>query len=156
DGFARRHRAGAAGGGRRSAGGAPGVSRIVAGRWGGRTLTTPSGAGTRPTSEKVRAALANSLAASGGLVGARVLDLFAGSGAIGLELLSRGAADVVLVENDRRALAACRANIDALGARDAELVAAAAVQYVTTVAPDRAGFDIVVADPPYDLSSSAL
>ncbi|HEY4991434.1 MAG TPA: RsmD family RNA methyltransferase, partial [Nakamurella sp.] len=91
------------------------MTRIVGGRWRGRRLATPAGGTTRPTSEKVRAALANSLTATGGLVGAAVLDLYAGSGALGLELVSRGAASAVFVERDRAALLALRANVAALG-----------------------------------------
>ena len=86
------------------------MTRIVGGTLGGRRLVTPPGAGTRPTAEKVRAALANSLQATGGLDGARVLDLYAGSGALGLELLSRGASTAVFVEKDRAALTALRSN----------------------------------------------
>ncbi len=74
------------------------MTRIVGGLWGGRRLVTPAGDTTRPTSEKVRAALASSLTAAGGLEGARVLDLYAGSGALGLELVSRGASSAVFVE----------------------------------------------------------
>ena len=91
------------------------MTRIVGGRWRGRRLATPAGGTTRPTSEKVRAALASSLTATGGLVGAAVLDLYAGSGALGLELVSRGAASAVFVERDRAALLALRANVAALG-----------------------------------------
>lgn len=132
-----------------------GTTRIVGGRWRGRRLTTPPGETTRPTSEKVRGAIANALAATGGLDGAAVLDLYAGSGAMGLELASRGAARVVLVERDRAAQAAIRANIDAL---DADAAA------VTLVPGDAAAFarapgdtfDIVVADPPYGQPRQAL
>src|SRR6476469_2172008 len=88
--------------------------RIVGGLWGGRRLLTPDGDTTRPTSEKVRAAMASSLTAAGGLDGARVRDLYAGSGALGLELVSRGASSAVFVESDRAALAALRANVTTL------------------------------------------
>ena len=91
------------------------MTRVVGGSWGGRRLVTPAGETTRPTSEKVRAALASSLYSTGGLVGARVLDLYAGSGALGLELVSRGASSAVFVERDRAALAALRENVAALG-----------------------------------------
>ncbi len=130
------------------------MTRIVAGRWGGRVLSTPSGDVTRPTNQKVRAALGNSLQASGALVGATVLDLFAGTGALGLELASRGADRVVLVENNREALAAARTNIATLGAVNVQLVPASVHSYAAT--PGGGPFDIVVADPPYDLPNSEL
>jgi len=132
------------------------MTRIVAGKWGGRRLTTPEGSHTRPTGEKVRAALGNSLTASGGLQGARVLDLFAGSGALGLELASRGADTVVLVDNDREALAAARSNVQTLGAVGVEVVPADVTTYVATVLPRSDGFDFVVADPPYSLPTEDL
>src|SRR4029078_2381829 len=98
------------------------MTRVVGGTWGGRRLVTPAGETTRPTAEKVRAALAGSLYATGGLDGARVLDLYAGSGALRLELVSKGAASAVFVEHDRAALTALRANIAALGASTAQLI----------------------------------
>lgn len=129
------------------------MTRIVAGTAGGRRLITPTGVTTRPTSERVRAALANTLTAGGGLVGARILDLYAGSGALGLELLSRGAASVVLVERDRSALVTARANVAALGLAGASVVAAEALAFArTAVGP----FDLVVADPPYELPDTDL
>ena len=94
------------------------MTRITAGLYRGRRLQTPPGDTTRPTSERVREALANALVAAGGLEGARVLDLYAGSGALGLELLSRGADSLVLVEIERSALTALRANVAALQARE--------------------------------------
>lgn len=130
------------------------MTRIVAGKWGGRLLKTPLGNATRPTNSKVRAALGNSLQASGALVGATVLDLFAGTGALGLELASRGAERVVLVENEREALAVARDNVATLQATNVQVVPTSAVTY-----PATAGgltFDIVVADPPYDLPNEDL
>ena len=109
---------------------------------------------TRPTNSKVRAALGNSLQASGALAGASVLDLFAGTGALGLELASRGAATVVLVENDRDALAALRANVATLGATGAVVVPTSAQSYPAGAGSRR--FDVVVADPPYDLAGDEL
>src|ERR1700710_770077 len=100
------------------------MTRITAGRYRGRRLQTPPGSTTRPTSERVREALANALVAGGGLEGARVLDLYAGSGALGLELISRGADSLVLVENDRIALVALRANVATLKLTDVQVVAA--------------------------------
>ncbi|MET0965212.1 MAG: 16S rRNA (guanine(966)-N(2))-methyltransferase RsmD [Nakamurella sp.] len=138
------------------------MTRIVAGRWGGRRLATPAGERTRPTSEKVRAALASSLTAAGGLEGARVLDLYAGSGALGLELVSRGAASAVFVERDRAALSALRTNIETLGGTDPD-VTLTVIQGEVTGFLARAGygsavgpFDVVVADPPYDLGTDLL
>ena len=129
------------------------MTRIVGGTLGGRRLVTPPGAGTRPTAEKVRAALANSLQATGGLDGARVLDLYAGSGALGLELLSRGASTAVFVEKDRAALTALRSNA-ALVTQGVAVVAADVVSYLGTagIGP----FDVVLADPPYDLAQDDL
>jgi 16S rRNA (guanine966-N2)-methyltransferase len=130
------------------------VTRIVAGRFGGRRLVTPRGEITRPTAEKVRAAIGDALIAGGGLAGAAVLDLYAGTGALGLELLSRGAASVVLVERDRTALAAIRANLGALGVAAAVTVVPADVSAFARLAGP--AFDIVVADPPYGLPADEL
>jgi 16S rRNA (guanine966-N2)-methyltransferase len=149
------------------------MTRIVGGVWGGRRLVTPAGETTRPTSEKVRAALASSLYATGGLDGARVLDLYAGSGALGLELVSRGASSAVFVERDRAAVTALRANVAALGAPTAAqsartkpvdqsgggvrlTVVAADVSTIATRSEAAGPFDVVVADPPYEVSSEAL
>ena len=127
------------------------MTRIVAGRWRSRRLTVPKGVTTRPSSERVWEALAGSLQATGGLDGARVLDLWAGTGALGLELASRGASAAVFVERDRAALTALRANVAAFhdpGGPALEVVAAD----VAAAVPRLAGpIDIVVADPPYDL-----
>jgi 16S rRNA (guanine(966)-N(2))-methyltransferase RsmD len=119
--------------------------RIVAGRWGGRTLVAPPGRGTRPTSDRVREALFSIL---GPLDGLRVLDLFAGSGALGLEALSRGAAQATLVERERAALRALRANVDALEA-DAEVVAGDARAFLRSAREQGAQYDLVFLDPPY-------
>ena len=122
--------------------------RVVAGRFGGRRLDAPAGRETRPTSDRVREALFSIL---GPLDGARVLDLFAGSGALALEALSRGAGSAVLVERDPRAVRAIRANIDALGVGEEE----ARVMPVTARAALRNAFaagdtyDLVFLDPPY-------
>ncbi len=129
------------------------MTRIIAGQWSGRALHVPRGSTTRPTNGKVRAALGNSLTSSGGLVGATVLDLFAGTGALGLELASRGAALVVLVDNDRAALTVARDNVAALAANSVQVVASSAAAYVGSAG---VAFDIVVADPPYDLANDAL
>jgi 16S rRNA (guanine966-N2)-methyltransferase len=117
--------------------------RVVAGAYRGRRLQAPPGAGTRPTSDRVREALFSIL---GDVEGRHVLDLFAGSGALAIEALSRGAASAVLVERDRRAADAIRANLDAVGAGEAELIRADALPWL-----GRAGrtFDLVFIDPPY-------
>jgi 16S rRNA (guanine966-N2)-methyltransferase len=119
--------------------------RIVAGRWGGRRLVAPPGRATRPTSDRVREALFSIL---GPLDGARVLDLFAGSGALGLEALSRGAAEATFVERDRAALKALRANVEALSA-PAQVVPADAAAFLGNAARAGALYDLVFLDPPY-------
>ena len=126
--------------------------RIVGGRFGGRSLASPKpGIGAiRPTSDRLRESLFNVLAHGHGDAagGARVLDLFAGTGALGLEALSRGAASATLVERDRAACAGLRASIDRLGAGDiADLVQTDALAWLnsTTERP----FDIVFVDPPF-------
>lgn len=129
------------------------MTRIIGGVAGGRTLRTPAGGGTRPTSDRVREALFSSLDARGEIDGMTVLDLYAGSGALGLEAASRGARSVTLVEADRAAAATIRANIGDLGL--AAQVAPLAV--ATFLARGGAGeTDLVLIDPPYDLSEEAL
>ncbi len=130
------------------------MTRITAGVYRGRRLQTPPGDTTRPTSERVREALANALVAAGGLDGARVLDLYAGSGALGLELLSRGADSLVLVEVERSALASLRANVAALQAPNVQVVAGDVRVFAST--PTVRPFDFVVADPPYDVPTADL
>jgi 16S rRNA (guanine966-N2)-methyltransferase len=121
--------------------------RVIAGAFKGRTLHAPRGQRTRPTADRVREALFSML---GPLDGARVLDLFAGSGALAIEALSRGAAEAVLVESDRRALAVIERNLEPLGA-------AATVRRRDVLAYLRDSaegpFDLVFADPPYDAAS---
>ena len=133
--------------------------RIVAGAWRGRSLTAPSGTETRPTADRMRQALFDMLmhapwAGRPAIEDASVLDVFAGTGALGLEALSRGAARAVFVERSRSALAALRANIAACRATDRCEVLPIDVLSVTS--GSRA--DIVFLDPPYgqDLVSSAL
>jgi 16S rRNA (guanine966-N2)-methyltransferase len=126
-----------------------GVTRIVAGSLGGRRLTVPAGRRTRPTSDRVREALFNTLATLTDLVGARFLDLFAGSGAVGLEALSRGAAHVLLVESHPRAVRAARANIELVGARQQVRLVTASVGATLAQGTDEP-YDVVFADPPYD------
>lgn len=127
--------------------------RIVAGAAKGRRLRTPPGARTRPTADRVKEAWFSSLAPY--LTDAHVLDLYAGSGQLGLEARSRGAARVTLVERDRAALAALRANVDAVGL-DGVTVAADEVARVLAGDLADAPFDVVVADPPYDLDPAGL
>ena len=120
--------------------------RIVAGRHKSRRLRAPAGAGTRPTADKVREALFSIL---GPVEGLRVLDLYAGSGALGLEALSRGAGPATFVESARPALAAIRANLDAVG-EEAEVVASDVLKWLRAAAGGEAAFDLVFCDPPYD------
>jgi 16S rRNA (guanine966-N2)-methyltransferase len=127
-----------------------GVTRIVAGRVGGRRITVPP-RGTRPTSERVREAVFSAVAARIELDGARVLDLYAGSGALGIEALSRGAAHALFVESDKRAAAVLRENLRSLdlpGQVRAATVAST-VAASTVAGPDADGYDLVLADPPY-------
>lgn len=130
------------------------MTRITAGLYRGRRLQTPPGQATRPTSERVREALGNALVAAGGLDGARVLDLFAGTGALGLELLSRGADSLVSVEQDRAALVSLRANVATLQVPNVMVVGADVKSWAGS--PGGRRFDFVVADPPYDLPTSEL
>jgi 16S rRNA (guanine966-N2)-methyltransferase len=120
--------------------------RVIAGELGGRRLVAPPGATTRPTSDRVRGATFNSLESSGDVDGAQVLDLFAGSGALGIEALSRGAAHATFVERDRAALAALRTNLETLGLGPdrATVVPGDGVAH----AADRA-YDLALVDPPY-------
>jgi 16S rRNA (guanine966-N2)-methyltransferase len=122
--------------------------RIVGGAAKGRRLTAPA-RGTRPTSDRAREALFNSLAASLRLDGARMLDLFAGTGAVGLEALSRGASEAVFVESKRAALDVLRRNITTVDLPGARIIARPVSTYLAD-APQQP-FDLVFADPPYDL-----
>lgn len=122
--------------------------RVVAGTVGGRRLAVPPGATTRPTSELVRGAIFNSLTAQGLVEGAVVADLFAGSGAIGIEALSRGAARAVFVERDRVAARVIADNLAALGLEDLGSVRVADVLTWVESSPD-APYDLILVDPPY-------
>ncbi len=130
------------------------MTRIISGSAGGRRLRTPPGPGTRPTSDRVREALFSSLESRGGLAGAHVMDLYAGSGALGLEAASRGAGSVLLVESHHRAAGVIRGNIRSLGLPGAELVAATVESALDRPAALR--YDVVLADPPYDVREAAL
>ncbi len=128
------------------------MTRIIAGTAGGRSLKVPPGTGTRPTSDRVREALFSALDAREVLRGAAVLDLYAGSGALGLEAASRGASRVVLVESDRRASALITSNAGALGLH-AEVAARTVRSYLAGPA---SAFDLVLLDPPYPLAEDEL
>ena len=120
--------------------------RLIAGRWKGHGLKPPKGRHVRPTTDRIREAWMSALGAR--LTDARVLDLFAGSGALGLEALSRGAREVVFVEKAGSALKVLRANIERLDAgEECRVVRADAVAYVDRL--EEGAFDLVLADPPY-------
>jgi len=125
--------------------------RVVAGRFGGHTLVAPRGRATRPTSDRVREALFSILA--GSIEGARVLDLFAGSGALAIEALSRGASEAVLVDSSPAAVAAIHRNLEAVGA-DAEVRRQDALTYLERARKDARLYDLVFLDPPYRHASA--
>jgi 16S rRNA (guanine966-N2)-methyltransferase len=130
--------------------------RIIAGAWRGRPIEAPAGEATRPTSDRAREGLFSMLASRvGDFEGLRAADLFAGTGALGLEALSRGAAHCTFVEKDRTALDTLKRNLARLGAADRADVRAQAVEHVS--APARP-FEIVFMDPPYGagLAQAAL
>jgi len=149
------------------------VARVIAGEAGGRRLAVPDGRDTRPTSDRAREGLFATISSMlGSLAGARVLDLYAGSGAVGLEALSRGAGHVLLVEHGARATRVIRENIEAIGLPGAVL-AADRVERVLARGPARGGqdspapaggqdggegsrYDVVFADPPYALADTAV
>jgi 16S rRNA (guanine966-N2)-methyltransferase len=123
--------------------------RVLAGALKGRRLETPRGSTTRPTADQVRIALMDTLTPR--LPGARLLDLFAGAGGVGLEALSRGAAQATFVERDTRAIGALRANVAALGVTGQARVERADVRAaLERLAHEDARFDIVFLDPPYE------
>ena len=151
-----------------------GVARVIAGEAGGRRLAVPDGRDTRPTSDRAREGLFSTIVSMlGSLAGTRVLDLYAGSGAVGLEALSRGADHVLLVEQGARATRVIRENIEAIGLPGAVL-AADRVERVLARGPAPAGghdspapaggqdstegsrYDVVFADPPYALADTAV
>ncbi|AJA06508.1 methyltransferase [Candidatus Nanosynbacter lyticus] len=121
--------------------------RIIAGEFGGRFIQTPPGSTTHPMGERVRSAMFNSLGET--VRGARVLDAFAGSGAIGLEALSRGAESVVFVERDRVAQRVIAKNITSLGADEKSIVIKTTISNWMETADVTGEFDIIFADPPY-------
>jgi 16S rRNA (guanine966-N2)-methyltransferase len=120
--------------------------RIIAGEWRGRRIEAPSGQGTRPTGDRVRETLFSMLASRlGSFEDLRVADLFAGSGALGFEALSRGAAAATFVESDPVAAAAIRRNADQLGATNRIRILTASAMALSRSDP----FDLIFADPPY-------
>jgi 16S rRNA (guanine(966)-N(2))-methyltransferase RsmD len=131
------------------------VTRIVAGTHRGRRLHVPAGRDTRPTSDRVREALFSTLETLIDLDGARFADLYAGSGAVGLEALSRGAAHVLLVEADPRAARVARDNVTALSGGGSVRVVADRVERLLRAAPDEP-YDVVFADPPYSVSDERV
>jgi 16S rRNA (guanine966-N2)-methyltransferase len=131
------------------------VTRIIAGAAGGRRLSTPPGDSTRPTADRVREAVFSTLeSALGSWAGVRFLDLFAGSGAVGLEAVSGGVAQDTLVEQHRRTAAVARDNVRALGFSDVEVVTARAEMFVQR--PPTQPYDVVFLDPPYTLGNNAV
>jgi 16S rRNA (guanine966-N2)-methyltransferase len=130
------------------------MTRIVAGDVGGRKLVVPRGEETRPTSDRVREALFSALDARGLVPGARVLDLYAGSGALGLEAASRGAAGVVLVDASRQAVAAARQNVSSLGLSRVTVVLSSVQKYLAS-RPAQAS-SLVFADPPYAMGQDEV
>ncbi|MDQ0940461.1 MULTISPECIES: 16S rRNA (guanine(966)-N(2))-methyltransferase RsmD [unclassified Streptomyces] len=132
------------------------MTRVIAGAAGGRRIAVPPGTGTRPTSDRAREGLFSSWESLlGTLSGIRVADLYAGSGAVGLEALSRGASHALLVEADSRAARIVRENVRALGLPGAEVRSGKAEQIVTGPAPD-APYDVVFLDPPYAVTDDDL
>jgi 16S rRNA (guanine966-N2)-methyltransferase len=132
------------------------MTRIIAGAHGGRRLAAPPGAQTRPTSDRVREAYFSALGTMTDVDGARFADLYAGSGAVGLEALSRGASYALLVEADARASRAIRDNIVTLRVGDAARLVTGKVAQVLTGPPEGGPFDIVFADPPYAVSDDEV
>ncbi|GAA1163365.1 16S rRNA (guanine(966)-N(2))-methyltransferase RsmD [Nocardioides aquiterrae] len=131
------------------------MTRIIGGAAGGRRLNTPRGAATRPTSDRVREALFSAVESwCGSLHGLRVLDLYAGSGAVGLEAWSRGADVVTLVEQDRRTAALIADNARTIGFAKAHVVTGSVA--ATLRRPPGAPYDVAFLDPPYPLDEAAV
>ncbi|UDY22680.1 16S rRNA (guanine(966)-N(2))-methyltransferase RsmD [Nocardioides sp. Kera G14] len=131
------------------------MTRIIGGAAGGRRLRTPNGSATRPTSDRVREALFSAIESwCGSLQGLRFLDLYAGSGAVGLEAWSRGAGVVTLVESDRRTAALIADNAREIGFVKANVVATSVAHALWT--PPQAPYDIVFSDPPYPLTDAEV
>lgn len=130
------------------------MTRIIAGTAGGRTLRTPPGDRTRPTSDRVREAVFSALTARDAIAGVDVLDLYAGSGALGLEAASRGAGSVTLVESDRRASAVASANLTLLGFARCTVVTSPVAGFLARAG--RTAYGLVFLDPPYAVAEDDL
>ena len=130
--------------------------RVIAGAAGGRRLAVPGGVSARPTSDRAREGLFGTIVSEiGSLAGKNVLDLYAGSGAVGLEALSRGARDVLMVESDAQAVAVIRANIETVGLEGARVTRDRVERLLASQGrPDR--YDLVFADPPYAMTTAAV
>ena len=129
------------------------MTRIIAGRAKGATLKVPP-TGTRPTSDRVREAIFSSLNHQLNFAGINVLDLFAGSGALGLESYSRGAGQVTLVDASAKAVSICQENARKLGIESVQVLKCKVNQYLSAV--PAVGWDLVFMDPPYDISASEI
>jgi 16S rRNA (guanine966-N2)-methyltransferase len=128
--------------------------RIIAGEWRGRKLTAPKGDATRPTADRTRETLFSMLTSRlGSFEDLRVADLFAGSGALGIEALSRGAAQCLFVEQDRKAVDAIRANLASLGAQSRARVETGSVMQLRLV---NEPYDLILLDPPYKTGAGAV
>ena len=125
------------------------MTRVIAGSARGRRLAVPDGTSTRPTSDRAREGLFSSLLSLLDLESSRVLDLYAGSGALGLEALSRGALSVTLVEDDPQAVAVLRENVEHLGLAGAHVLAVDVARFLAVDPEPR--YDLALLDPPYDL-----
>ncbi|GAA2849542.1 16S rRNA (guanine(966)-N(2))-methyltransferase RsmD [Streptosporangium fragile] len=131
------------------------MSRVIAGSAGGRRLAVPPGRGTRPTSDRAREGMFSTVGSLiGPLTGIRVLDLYAGSGALGLEALSRGAAHALLVESDPKAIRTIRQNIAELGLPGAEIAADRVERLLARGVAEP--YDLVFADPPYAVTGEEV
>ena len=125
--------------------------RVIAGHFKGRRLKTPTWEGLRPTSDKLRETLFNILAPR--VAGARVVDGFAGTGAVGIEALSRGAAHVTFIEKNRRAAALIEENLNACGVEEGYTIRCADVVAALNGLPAADAFDLILLDPPYDITT---
>ncbi len=133
------------------------MTRIIGGTAGGRRLRTPPGSATRPTTDRVREALFSMVeSALGSLAGVRFLDLYAGSGAVGLEAASRGAVEVTLVEQDRRTAGIARGNARSLGLDAVEVVCASVTRHLQGERGSAAPYDVVFLDPPYAVADEVV